>query len=792
MHQLYLKGFGELVSTLGTTPEARRTVARNFLGSLRGQAVVVAGLILVYLVAIVLLWGASDVAELEQVVGGSAFWSLMAVPLVAILLFSALPVAWRAWREHGLKMLALEGAEHSPGYFRLFPYGAADRAEFKRLDGADATIAAWLQAAPAPLLYLSGASGVGKSSLLGAHVVPQLGDDGWLVIESKVFADPVAKLRRAVITAGDNQASDGDVALRDLLKNLAQARARSHKRPVLLIIDQFEECLVPHQGAAPSPLIAVLDDLVDDPIANLTILLVFRSDYLPLMSKLDLPRPDVGKNWQELGPYDRGEATTFLQDGGRHLSPAMLDQLFQGLDRIEEARGIYRPITLNMVGLVLERMGGTSQGDPERFIQTYVRDSIGAGRSRDFARSVLAQMITGAGTKQQRSEADLAKSTGYCEWQVKATLADLAERGLVRPLEDVPAVWEISHDVLARVIAELIGRLQPSEWQRARPFIAPLVLVGFLALAVIALPYWSMLQVDQAQEELRTLGASFSETPDDGLAVTFFNTRTLASAAPFLDKAAASDLIVYENDGHQAVPLAALAGLKGLTSLTVSGVSGDSVASLEPLAHLSGLETLRLINVGGVDLQPLTKLKNLKRLEVTNVTLVDAAHLSGLTRLEELSLANTKLDNLEPLRGLTKLRQLTISGNSAVKELTPADLAPRDLAPLKGLTSLQELTISIADVSDLGPLRGLTSLQKLKLSDDQHVKDLEPIKGLTSLISLDLTLSSGITDLAPLRALSNLERLEIFGCTGLVNLGPLKGTEIEVVGATPEQLRTMD
>jgi hypothetical protein len=792
MHQLYLKGFGELVTTVGTTPEARRIFARNFLGSLFGQAVVLSGLTLVYAVTVAVLWGASDLRDLKETIGAFAFWSLMAAPLVAIVLFSALPLALRAWREHGLKTLALASAEHSPGYFRLFPYGAADRAAFKRLDGADATISAWLQAAPAPLFYLSGASGVGKSSLLAAHALPQLCDDGWLVIESRAVGDPVAKLRQAVIAIGDQQASDSDVALRDLLQTLAQARAKSHKRPVLIVIDQFEECLVPRQGTEPSPLIAVLDDLAEKPIANLSILLVFRSDYLPLLSKLALPRPDIGNNWQELGPYDRGEATAFLQDGGRHFSPAMLDQLFYGLDRIEEARGIYRPITLNMVGLVLDRMGGTSQGDPERFIQTYVRDSISAGRSRDFARAVLEQMISGAGTSKPRSEADLAKSTGYSEWQVKATLADLAKRGLVRPLEAAPAVWEISHDVLARVIAELIGRLQPSEWRRAQPFIAPLVLVCFLALAVIALPYWSMLQVDQAQDELRKLGASFSETEDDELAVTFFNTKTLASAAPFLDKAGASDLIVYENEGHQAVPLAALAKLEGLRSLTVSGVSGDSVVSLEPLAHLTSLETLRLINIGAVDLQPLTKLKNLKRLEVTNSTLVDAAHLSGLARLEELSLANTKIDNLDPLKALTGLRQLSISGNSAVKELTPTDLAPKDLAPLKGLTNLQELTISLADVNDLGPLEGLTSLRKLKLSDDQHVKDLEPIKALTSLTSLDLTLSSGITDLAPLRGLRNLERLEIFGCTGLYNLGPLKGTEVDVVGATPEQLMTMN
>src|SRR5260370_6014352 len=96
----------------------------------------------------------------------------------------------------------------------------------------------------------------------------------------------------------------------------------------------------------------LLDDLVKNPIDDVRILLVFRSDYRPLVFKLHLPSLVAGQNWQELAPYDRGEATVFLQSGGRELSSQSIERLFRVLHPIEETPGIYRPITLNIVGLV--------------------------------------------------------------------------------------------------------------------------------------------------------------------------------------------------------------------------------------------------------------------------------------------------------------------------------------------------------------------------------------------------------------------------------------------------------
>jgi hypothetical protein len=256
---------------------------------------------------------------------------------------------------------------------------------------------------------------------------------------------------------------------------------------------------------------AFLGDLVRTPIDGLRLLLVFRSDYRPLVFKLDLPPLVAGQNWHELSPYDRDEAMAFLRRGGRELSAAASDRLFRGLDRIEDTSGMYRLITLNMIGLVLERMGRTLEGDAGRLVQSYLTTCLTTSESRDFAKPLLTHMITDAGTKEPRSEADLAKATGFAPWQVKATLAELARQGLVRQLEEATAIWEIAHDFLARVIGQLIGRLKPSVWQRSQPLVAPAVLVGWIALAIVALSSWAGFQERAAEVALRQLGASFSE-----------------------------------------------------------------------------------------------------------------------------------------------------------------------------------------------------------------------------------------------------------------------------------------
>ena len=697
-----VKGIGDFLKSAGPTDEQRQAFAQTFFGTLLGQSVLLLSTMLAYigaLAAIYQYW--SEGLKSFHADFGGWFWLILAAPAIFILLFSMLPTWWRKRREDRL-METVDDAQFTARTFRTYPYGVEDRAAFKRLDGADQTALNWLKSTELPLLYFSGASGVGKSSLLAACVLPQLRDAGWLVIETRLFGDPIERLRKA-ISAEIRLAkkTDAELPLYDLFKKLAEARNRKGEPPLLLVVDQFEEFLILHKDEERVSFGAFLNDLVTRPISGLRILLVFRSDYRALVFKLDLPPLSADENWHELAPYDRKEAVTFLRNGGRTLSLDVSDRLFRGLDRIEDAPGMYRLITLNMVGLVLERMGRTLEGDPRRLIQSYLQTCLTKGDARDFAKPLLAHMITDAGTKEPRSEDDLARITGFASWQVKSTLAELARQGLVRRLEATIAAWEIAHDFLARIIGQMIGRLKPSFFARAQPLIAPIALLGWIGLAALVLPGWQY-KHDFAEWKLPT--ALYNQSSQltslrvsngriTNLKWLRCDFKQLSLLIPkvedFEEMQQCKNLVSLEFSG--VTSLDALKGLKGLSTLSLNSSYNSVITSLDALKGLKGLSTLSLNPSYDSVITSLDALKDLKGLTTlsldlsrSGVTSLDALKdLQGLTILS-LDLSSdssvTSLDALKDLKGLTTL-SLNLTGNSGVTSLDA-------LKDLKGLTTL--------------------------------------------------------------------------------------------------------
>jgi hypothetical protein len=810
MSTIDVKTLGDLIKTVGPSEEDRQKFSRTFLGTLLGQTIVLVGMAVVYVAALALLnnYAKEHLVSLHATLGAVWFWIVLTSPFVCILVFSLLPTLWQATRERRLKISVIGGGtEYKPGYFRLHPYSATDRELFKRLDGADTTVLNWLRTSRTTLLYLSGASGVGKSSILAASILPHLREDRWAVVETRLFGEPIERLRKAIldIEVLFSKKPGADTPIRELLVRAADICKKKFAAPLLLVIDQFEEFLILHKEEERLPFADLLSDLLKNPIDNLRLLIVFRSDYRPLIFKLDLPSLISGQNWQELSPYDRTDATAFLKNGGRELSPEALDAMFRGLDKIEDARGIYRPITLNMVGLVLERMGQTLEGDPSRLIQSYLSAALTSTESRDFAKPVLTCMITDAGTKEPRSETELAALTGFQAWQVRATLADLARQGLVRRLEGESPVWEIAHDFLARTIGQLIGRLKPTIAKRARPFIAPIVLLGWIALAALALPSWITMQIRASEAFLRDeLNANSGRSGSGGVYLRFpgyTDDKALISAEKHL--ARLSGLREINLNRTRVTSLEPLKGLTNLKSLDLSSVAG--VTSLEPLKGLTNLTSLDLRSATGVtSLEPLKGLTNLTSLDLRYATGVTSLEpLKGLTNLTSLYLRPAAgVTSLEPLKGLTNLTSLDLSSAAGVASLEPlkglTNLTSLDLSsatgvtslePLKGLTDLTSLNLSYATgVTSLEPLKGLTNLTSLDLSSATGVTSLEPLKGLTNLTSLNLSYATGVTSLEPLKGLTNLTSLDLSYATGVTSLEPLKGltnlTSLDLDSAT--------
>ena len=132
---------------------------------------------------------------------------------------------------------------------------------------------------PARLLGLAGPSGAGKSSFLRAGLTPSA-RPGWAIVICTPGSDPLASLRRAVISelGGDTEALRELAVGSDDASVAAIARWRRHHDHALVIVDQFEELFTQTSAESQSRFGRVLARLALEGDAH--VLLSIREDFL--------------------------------------------------------------------------------------------------------------------------------------------------------------------------------------------------------------------------------------------------------------------------------------------------------------------------------------------------------------------------------------------------------------------------------------------------------------------------------------------------------------------------------
>ncbi|MEE8171074.1 MAG: NACHT domain-containing protein, partial [Phycisphaerae bacterium] len=410
----------------------------------------------------------------------------VALPLAATLVCHTFPVVLQRRRERRLKA-GVKGVPKEQGYFRLWPYGdsPADRQAFDRADKAHEQIFDWLHKTSERVLFLTGRSGSGKTSLLHAHVLPRLREQQppVRIIVLRGYQNPVEALRDELLVPGLIWKERPPADAPDIEKLVAKACAHVRPARLLVVFDQFEELLILHeQDVERREAIERLSQAVEaGRLPGISLLFVLRSDYLGKVQELALPRLRQGDNWHEISPFTEHAARAFLTASGLQPGPRLLDKAMRQARQAEETQGLIRPITVNMIGKILERI--TSGDDPrlprERggLLAGYLRRAVAAPELRDHAPRLLSGMLSEAGTKRPRSVAELAAESQSAEATVRACLLLLGNQGIVRPLDDAANVWEIAHDFVARLLVGVLASWHAKMWKRLRPWIAPLLLL---------------------------------------------------------------------------------------------------------------------------------------------------------------------------------------------------------------------------------------------------------------------------------------------------------------------------
>ncbi len=734
-------------------------------------------------VAVALIVALTRIKELTTALQEFGIPTWLGIALIATIPFLALVLSTIPifMEQRHIRSYGEISGSFQTGYFTLRP--RENEEGFERADNAHQDTLRWIQTTREPVLYLTGASGTGKSSLLSAWVIPKLRRERHVVIQMRGYEDdPLGRIKERLLEPGviwDRPPRSTD----DLRTLLGRASQRLGDRRLVIIIDQFEEFLILTDEEHRRHL---QQFVTEEPIAGLIFLLVFRPEYEGLIQDQPWPRLRLDTNRKVISSFTEKAAQDFMEKSGLKIHGDLMPRVLREAAEIEQTTGLIRPVTINLCGLVLSRF---SSGLPSRFrgglIRGFLRESLALPEVREAAGRLIPHLISENVTKRPRRIEELVQATQLAPFAVRACLRRLGERdrAIVRPLDEQQETWEISHDFLVPILDSIMSRHTASPWRRVRPWL-PGIAAAVAGTAAIAIP----LVTTQNPVGVLT-GQGWVVTRDGGSwqvrrgdAIPPGSVSTLHRLPPPLsmilsgpnvtDISALRELknLTQLNIGRTNVrDISALRELKNLTQLDLSGTEVTGISALHELKNLTQLD---LSGTEVTDISPLRELNGLTQLDLSSTKVSNLLVLHELRRLTDLRIIDTKVTDVSPVRELKNLTQLSLAGTSvtdisALRELmnlTHLDLSRTtvtDISVLHELKNLTRLDLTETSVTDISAIRGLNNLTELDL-EYTKVMAVSALGELNNLVHLDLGQTS-VTDVSGLRLLSNLTYLDLSG-----------------------------
>jgi hypothetical protein len=424
-------------------------------------------------------------------------------------------------------------------YIGLQPYSVEDRDYFFGREEDRETIAANLLSAPLTIMY--GDSGVGKTSVLQAGVVPFLEavPDVTVVlfntwqesVKTGQQATFLSSLRlKAEIVRAVNERTGEKLSVRDTpLDELLVQAAYVTRSTLILILDQFEEYFRyrPTEDIE-DPFDADLARVVNRRDVDANVLFAVRQDGLSLLDRFQGRIPHLFANRLRLEHLDREAARAAIEkpveqynrlrtgDGGAiqleaGLVEAVLDELGTGQVALGEiGRGGVvadqtssgAPIETAYLQLVMTRLWDEEVRAGSRTLRLATLQKLGGAgnivrthldtvvnqlprRQRKVAASLFRYLVTPSGQKIAYTCTDLTNYAKTDPQETQEVLRRLSEPSirLLRPVssdtaEEGETLYEIFHDKLGPAVIDW----QASFWRRHRRKRRLIVLLGVVAV----------------------------------------------------------------------------------------------------------------------------------------------------------------------------------------------------------------------------------------------------------------------------------------------------------------------
>jgi len=332
-------------------------------------------------------------------------------------------------------------------------------------------------------VLVAGDSGVGKSSLCRASIVPQLeagavDQKPFDVVTVSLGARPVAALVAALrpwlrMAPADEPAAVA--AFRSAPEQLAaQVRAVPGQRGRALFVDALEE-LVSLAPAGDAEMVARFLGALTVRSPSFRFLATARSDFLTRLAGTPSLGGEIGTALYLLGPLT-GEALRQAIEGParaadyRFVPESMVDELAAaanagpgGLPLVQFALAeLWRrrdPVRRSIRWEVLAQMGGVG-GALARHADAAVAQLTAS--QREAAEQILQRLVTPQGTRSRRTRAELPPG----EETTQALRALVAARILTSTDSGAQETYELAHEALIQSWGQLRGWLQKDEQKR--------------------------------------------------------------------------------------------------------------------------------------------------------------------------------------------------------------------------------------------------------------------------------------------------------------------------------------
>jgi WD40 repeat protein len=389
------------------------------------------------------------------------------------------------------------------------------------------------------LTVVYGSSGVGKTSVILAGVVPEIeraGEAAIVVHRTWQDAGRARSLGERLVQAVAEKLGTAPMAADAPLDVLAERLAAAWRRPIFLVFDQFEEYFLYNEPSDdPDSLDGELARLINRRDIEVNVMIVMREDSIAALDRFRHRIPTLLNNLYRLEHLTPDEARSAIEEPlavlrsralaedqlpttiEPGLSTAILDDL-AALDRAAPLAGGVRAaarVELPFLQVVLERIwltecrsrsplvrGATftGAGGARGIVRERVEESLNtldAAEQRIVA-SVLRHLVTPSGSKIALTMADLTGYAGVSDGAVSAAVQRLTSsdarilRQVTHPSGDPTLTkYEIYHDALGAPLLAwrlVMDRRRDEGERRSRRRVRDIIVgLGVLVVAAIAL-----------------------------------------------------------------------------------------------------------------------------------------------------------------------------------------------------------------------------------------------------------------------------------------------------------------